>query len=501
MQLSFGAYRLKRQERLVEGPDGPLNLSARAFDLLCVLLDRPGEVVGKDAIFAAVWPGVMVEENTLQVHVSALRKALEPNMIATVHGRGYRYAGPVLVAQGAPSAATIAERHHLKPVIVVLPFENLSGDPGQQYFSDGITGDITERLVRFRKFSVIGQHSASAFRGAVADFTAIRDRLLADFALTGSIRRAGERIRVAVLLSSVESGEAVWAERYDRPVSDIFALQDEISELVAAAIASRLDLEINVRSTGKPPASLTSYEHLLQGCWHYRKFTPANNIVARQCFERAAALDGGNAEAMAWLGMTYGTAWIYDFSPENATKALQYSAEAVALDPLTTVNHSIHTNVLLRNGDLEAALRTSERGLTLNPGQPGMLANRALTLAYDGRTAEARSLIAQALRLEPSPPPWYARFNSVIAFAEGRYEETLTGVEPQGEMAWDIMYALSCYGHLGRAEPARAALDRLRQQGREPDWLMGVSREPYRDPAVHERLISGLRLALSGSAG
>ena len=382
----------------------------------------------------------------------------------------------------------------------MLPFENLSGDPEQQYFSDGITGEITDRLLRFRKFAVIGQYSASAFRGATADFTAIRDTLKADFAVTGSVRRAGERIRIALLLSSAESGEAIWAERYDRPVSDIFALQDEISELVAATIASRLDLEINERSTGKPPASLTSYEHLLQGCWHYRKFIPTSNIVARRCFERAAALDPRNGEVLAWLGLTYCTASIYDFSVENASKALELSAEAVALDPLKAQTHTIHNIALLRNGDLQGALRASERGLALNPGQPGMLANRALTLTYDGRTAEAGALMAQALRLEPLPPPWYARFIGVIAFVEGRYDEALTGVAPQGERAWDIMYTLSCCGHLGRTEQARATLARLSQQGRDPDWALGVSREPYRDTGLRERLMAGLKLALQAGS-
>ena len=380
-------------------------------------------------------------------------------------------------------------------MIVVLPFENLSGDPEQQYFSDGITGDITDRLLRFRKFAVIGQHSASAFRGAAADFTAIRDRLMADFAVTGSVRRAGERIRIALLLSSVESGEAIWAERYDRPVSDIFALQDEISELVAAAIASHLDVEINMRTRAKPHTNLTSYEHLLQGCWHYRTFMPDSNMVARQCFERAVALDPRNGEALAWLGLTYCTASIYDFSVENATRALELSAEAVVLDPLNAAIHTIRNIALLRNGDLEAALRASERGLSLNPGQPGMLANRALTLTYDGRTAEARDLMAQALQLEPMPPPWYARFKGVIDFAEGRYEEALAGVASQGDRAWDIMYALSCCGHLGRVEQARATLARLRREGRSPDWRLGVSREPYRNADPREQLIAGLKLA------
>ena len=167
MDLQFGHYRLKRRERQVLGQQGPVDLSARSFDILTLLLDRPGEVIGKDELFAAVWPGLVVEENTLQVHISALRKALLPDMISTVHGRGYKYAGPQPVEQG-PGAVAMDENRNRKPVIAVLPFENLSGDPEQQYFSDGITSDITGRLLRFRRFAVIGQHSASASSGCSA---------------------------------------------------------------------------------------------------------------------------------------------------------------------------------------------------------------------------------------------------------------------------------------------------------------------------------------------
>ena len=498
--LAFGSFRLKRQERLLEGPDGPVELSARAFDLLVALLDHPGEVVSKDALFAAVWPDVVVEENTLQVHISALRKALPPDMIATVHGRGYRFAGPMPVKLGAGAPAARAGIRVRKPVIVVLPFENLSSDPEQQYFSDGITGDIADCLVRFRSFAVIGQYSASAFRGTQPDFAAIRNKLDADFVVTGTIRRSGERIRITLRLSSVESGETIWAERYDRPISDIFALQDEISALVAAAIASHLLVEINDRSTGKLHTNLTSYERMLQGYWQFRKYNMASILAARHCFEQAVAIDPGNGEALAWLGCTYASSWTYDFSVENATKAAELGAEAILIDPLRATNHAIHNYTLLCISNLDAALRASERGLALNPGQPGILVNRALTLAYDGKTSEARELMRHALKLEPLPPLWYAEFNSVIAFAERQYEEALAGVEPLPEMAWDIMYALSCYGHLGRTDQARATLARLQREGRAPDWFYGVSREPYRDARLRAQLIKGLELALALAA-
>ena len=136
MDLEFGTYRLRRAERRLLGPNGPVELSARSFDILAMLLDRPDEVLGKAELFDAVWPGVVVEENTLQVHISALRKLLSAELIATVHGRGYKYAGPRPFAVSADAAASS------RPSIAILPFDNMSGDPEQDYFSDGITEDI-----------------------------------------------------------------------------------------------------------------------------------------------------------------------------------------------------------------------------------------------------------------------------------------------------------------------------------------------------------------------
>lgn len=497
MDVAFGPYRLKRQQRLLVGPQGPIELSDRSFDILALLLDRPSELIGKAEIFDAVWPGIVVGENTLQVHISALRKALDSGLIVTVHGRGYKYAGPAPAAVESGFLTDHKPVTDRKPVIVLLPFENLSGDPEQQYFSDGIAGDITDRLVRFRKFAVIGQHSARAFRGAIPDFTDIREKLKADFVVAGSVRRAGDRIRIASRLSSVQSEEVIWAERYDRPIADLFNLQDEICELIASVIARHLEIEINVQSSSRPHASLSSYEHFLQGYWHFRKLTRAGDVAARACLEKAVALDPGNAEAVGWLGVTYSEEWVEDFSEESAIKGAALAAEAVSLDPLSAICHAIHGWSLLCVGNLDAALRASERAIALNAGDPNVLANRALALSYDGKYAEAQQMLAQARRLEPLPPPWFAEFAGINAFAEGRYGETLAGVEPVTEFAWDNMYALACYGHLGMADRARDMRAYLQRQGRNVDWRLGVSHEPYKDAGVRERLLAGLNAALS----
>ena len=491
--ITFGGYTVKRRERVLQGPGGTAELSTRSFDILMVLLAKPDETVSKDELLDAVWPGVTVEENTLHVHISALRKALGPEMIATVHGRGYKYAGPPPDETQGTSGSPASR----KPVIVVLPFDNLSGDPEQQYFSDGMSGDITDRLVRFREFSVIGQYSAGMFRAAAPDFAAIRERLKADFVVTGSIRRGGDSIRVTVRLADSLREEAIWAERYDRPISGLFSLQDEISELVASAIARHLEVEINVRSTGQSPTSLSSYELMLQGYWHFKKLSRQGTMAARECFERSVALDPRNAEAVAWLGVTYSESWVQDFRIEDAVRGAALAAQAVALDPASATCYGIQAWALTCINDLEGALRASERGMQLNPGDPEVVIKRALTFVYDGKLAEARGLFEQARKLEPLPPLWFGEFEGVAAFAEGRYEDCLSGVEPIPNVAWDVMYALACYGHLSWKDKALRTRRRIAEKGPAADFRFGASHEPFRDSAIRERLMEGLDLALS----
>jgi adenylate cyclase len=321
--------------------------------------------------------------------------------------------------------------------------------------------------------------------------------LKADFVVTGSVRRSEERIRIALRLSDARSEEAIWTERYDRPVSEVFSLQDEISELVAAAIPRQLDAKINFRNARKPPASLSSYENMLRGYWHFRKLTRESNRTALACFERAVALDPGNAEALAWLGAAYCNTWTESFAEENASKGSVLAAEAIAIDPFNAQSHVIHTWTLLCTGNLDAALEISKRAMELNSGDPAVLVGRAHALTYNGTGTEAQTLLRLARKLEPLSPPWFSEIAGILAFSEERYAEALEATEPLVEFAWDAMYALASCGHLGLVERAKAILSRFRQQRSDPDWLFGVSREPYRDKAVRERLLLGLNTALA----
>ena len=495
MDLHFGGYRLLHRDRQVSGPDGPLNLSARSFDILAALLARPNELISKNDLFGAVWPGVAVEENTLQVHVSGLRKALDPSFIVTVHGRGYKYAGPVPEAlKGhAPKASTTPES---KPVVAVLSFDNLSGDPQQQYFSDGITQDIIDRLVRFRVLSIIGIDSNSMLQGVTPDIDAIQAAQGADFVVTGNIRRSESRIRISARLADTKTRKAIWAEHYDRPIAGLFEVQDEVAEMVAATVSRQLEIEIASRSMRRHPADLKSYELTLLGVWHYFKQTREGTDQAIECFERALAGDPGNLEALGWLGVSRCMRYETDFNYDELLKGLELIGRGIALDPGNSkifVGYSLY--VALVDG-IDASRTAIDHALSLNPGDIYANVQRALVAIYEGQNAEAMEWLRRSNKLSPNPLPWAVEYVALIAFQEERYRDAIAGLTVKSDCAWQMMYLIACHGFLGELDKSQTIIDRFAAQGRVFDFIAAAAREPYRDPELRERLIAGLKLAL-----
>ena len=215
-------------------------------------------MIGKTELFDAVWPGLVVEENTLQVHVSALRKLLPAEMIVTVHGRGYKYAGP------RPFAATAEAPAPPRPSIAVLPFDNMSGDPEQDYFSDGITEDIIAELGKFKEFLVIARNSSFQFRGKANDVAEVAKKLGVQYVVEGSVRKIGNRVRVTVQLIDASSMAHIWGEHYDRELDDIFAIQDEITQMIAARLARQARTAIASRARARPTDNMSAYEFYLR---------------------------------------------------------------------------------------------------------------------------------------------------------------------------------------------------------------------------------------------
>ena len=302
--VRFGSIEVQTEARqlLVDGV--PAKLGSRAFDLLLALIERRDRVVGKDELLGLVWPGLVVEENNLQVHVSALRKVLGSQAVATIPGRGYRFAAALADdAPSAPESTQLAasppsQSSSQVPSIAVLPFRNMGADT-EDYLSDGITEDIITELSRWRSLAVTSRYSSFRFKGQAVDAQQLGGELGVRFIVEGSVRRMGDRIRVTAQLTDAENGNTVWGERYDRPIVDLFAVQDEVVHTIVGTLVGRVQVSTAERARRKPPASLDAYDLTLRGnalLWDEpasaaeavfltaccRRFSPANGSAANR---------------------------------------------------------------------------------------------------------------------------------------------------------------------------------------------------------------------------
>lgn len=500
MDVEFGPYRLKRQEQLLLGPDGPVQLSGRLFAILTALVDRPNHLIGKAELFDIVWPGLVVEENTLQVHISALRKMLDPSMIVTVHGRGYKYGGPqpVPVAPIPVSRVPVAQSSGetilpSKPVVIVVPFENQSGNPEQQYFSDGITQDISDRLTRFRLLSVIGQHSASALRGSLLDFAGIREKFKADFVVTGSVRRVGDRVRIAVRLTDARNATAAWAERYDCAALEIFAMQDDVVSAIVNTIEGRIIATSAASVRSKPTSSWSAYDCLLQGRELCNNGREPDSIFH---FTRAVAIDPDFVLGNAWLSLAQVVTYENTADPDLLKSAEAAAQKAVLLDHNEPVAHWAAAMAAMYASRHADAGRHFERAMELNPADIQIRADRAQWLRCVGHLDEALVAVDEALQHGPFAPSWFWSMRGEILFDLKRYSEAqlaLDNIPEKKSRAWFFLAATQALmGERAKATETGQALMRQWPAAR-------LSCLPFINPSAYEdskvRLLQGLREA------
>jgi TolB-like protein len=287
-EFRFGPFRLDVANRKLFRGTVEVPLKSRAFEVLAFLAEAQGEEVSKDAILEKVWPGTVVEENNLQVHISALRKALgeareRPVHLFTIPGRGYRLTG-VKSGRFANARLFTADSKATAvidlPSIAVLPFQNMSSDPNQEYFADGMVDDIANGLSRIKWLSVAGRTSSFAYKGKSVDLRQIGRELGVRYLLEGSVRKAGDRVRISAQLVVAETGIQVWAERYDRLLTDIFAVQDEIAMNVIGAIEPGLRSVEMERVKRKPPENFDAYDLVLQALPFIYSLMPESSAPA-----------------------------------------------------------------------------------------------------------------------------------------------------------------------------------------------------------------------------
>lgn len=493
------------EERLWHG-DRPVQIGNKAFQLLRFFVANPNRLLTKDNILNGVWHDLHVSEGLVKEYVHDLRLALgdnpkRPRFIETVHGRGYRFLGGVeQVAPAESGTARPASPAHALS-LAVLAFANLCDEPGQEYLADGISEDIIIGLSKNPHLSVISRNSTFAFKGKPVPLREIGEALGAQFVLEGSVRKAGQRIRVAAKLIETATDSHLWAEIYDRDLGDIFSVQDEVvSSIVHAlgAIDGAIERSARRRLAATPDADLTAYDCYLQAQGHYYRHADSGYKEAERLYEKAIALDPGFARARSALAFLHFQRFKKYFSVpferiEERTRDLAFVA--LRLDPDDYLAHWVLGRLYSYLGRQTRSLAEFNRALHINPNDANLLADFADFLVYFGRPEDAITCCQRAIRLNPNCPDWYWWNLAFAYFHLGRYEEAVESLERMTATGQGRRLLAAAYAHLGRLGEARAeAVAFLKANPRfsVAEW---ARTEPYGDPDELQRYVSGLRKA------
>jgi adenylate cyclase len=390
-----------------------------------------------------------------------------------------------------------------RPSIAVLPFHNVSGDPEQEYFVDGITEDIITALSKWRWFLVIARNSTFAYKEKSVDLREVGRELGVRYVLEGSMRRVGERVRISSQLINITTGTHLWAERYDRDLTDIFAVQDDIASRVAAAIEPALSRAESQRVIAKRPEHMGAWDYCQRGFWHVHKGTRADGITAHGLFKQALALDPNLADAHLGLARALIVQWDYgsveDFAP-SVRQARESALQAVALDSENPQAQYVLAQTSLWGGDARAAIAHASRAIELNENFALGHFYLGIALSLDGRHEEALEAIETGWRLSPRDPrasTWLAN-KARVFYHLRRYEEAIETALSARRIrphAYGSLVLVASYAQLGRDEEARNALADMPVlpggSEKTTHWYL----DRYSDPVAREHMADGLRQA------
>ena len=387
-----------------------------------------------------------------------------------------------------------------KPSIAVLPFQNMSGDPEQEYFADGMVEDIITALSRFRSLFVIARNSSFTYKGRAVDIKQVGRELGVRYVLEGSVRKGGNRMRITAQLIDATSGAHVWADRYDRDPSDIFAVQDEITASVAGIIEPALADAEQQRVLRKPPDSLDAWEAYQRGLWHFNRYSPEENKTALNFFRQAIALDPnfapghyGYALALQW------EIWHFSTRPFSEVQgpARAEAQIAVSLDDKDAMAHAILAHMMMWNSEWEAAIAEARTAIALNPNSAFVISMLGCVLGYGGYREESLTRLQQAMRASPHDPlTWlWTIWKGAIQLLSRDFDAAIQTFQQvlrlrPGFNHAQVSFAI-CHAHLGRIDEARQALKRARQQFQDPRYQSA----PWLRPEDKALRLEGIRLA------
>jgi TolB-like protein len=529
---ALGPFRLDTQDNLLFHDGEPSTLGGRGIALLLKLLERPGAVVAKSALIEAVWPGQAIEESNLTVQVAALRRVLSAapggdRWIKTMPRRGYRFVGPaVTIAEGAAGTApaldlagpepksappdgaesSVAPGQRLvlpdKPSIAVLAFHNMSGDPGQDYFADGMTEEIITALSHVPFIFVAARNSTFTYKGTSPEINRIGRELGVRYVLQGSVRKADERVRITATLIDAATGMHIWAGRFDGLLTNIFELQDDVAASVVGAIEPRIrDAEVE-RARRKPATDLRAYDLVLRSRFGYD--LDGDLRLLRQAVE----IDPGYALALAMIAQANWASVVHHRTTPTEAELAGYvrmardAVERAPNDPEVLIPAA--PVIALAGGDLSGGTVTVERACVLNRNSAEAWAVSGLLRAYAAAVDTALDHLQRSRRLNPLDTSFQHLGLALAHFVSGNYDEVLNWTEGVGRWSTTVpimRYRAAALGLLGRSEEAAQIVERL--LALVPDLTLARVRRhvevemksPYKKSGVAEAYYEGLRRA------
>ncbi len=366
---------------------------------------------------------------------------------------------PDTVETPAADIPASSERESALPSVAVLPFENMSSDQEQEYFADGITEDIITELSRFSSHTVIARNSTFTYKGQAVKAQDVGRDLGAQYVVQGSVRRAGDKLRVTVQLSDSQTGTQVWAERYDRDMKDIFELQDEITQAIVAVLPGRVEADRAERAARTLPADMAAYDYLIRGKIHHHNFTAEDNAEALRNLEKEIELEPNYADAHAWKACTLGQAWVrgYDTGLDDPMPvAMAEIDKAYALDDTGPECHRLQAAIALIRNDHQKAQEHQERGLALSPNHDLIVLQKGELLTWKGQGNEGAEWIEKAMRLNPFHPPRHWTHLGRARFVERRYEDALEALNKNtAPDANTFALMTACASYLGEDAQAK----------------------------------------------
>ncbi len=507
MIFRIGSFSLDTDRLELRDGDELLAVQPQVFSLLACLIENRDRVLSKDEIFETVWDGRIVSDGTLNARINAARGALGDNgkdqsIIRTVARKGFRFVAEVTV-EGDGAVAPDPSKLSEKPSIAVPPFTNLSNDPEQEYFSDGLSEDIITALSHIRQFFVIARNTTFTYRGHAVDVPAMARELSVRYVLEGSVRRAGTRVRISVQLIDGETGNHLWAEKYDRELADIFEVQDEITTMVVGAIEPELNRAEQSRARRKPSENLDAWDLYQRGVWHCWHNSKVHVLEARRLLRQAIDLDPDFCLAHAFLTFTLWRHVVFQMSEahnEDMDEALKIGKKAIAIDQGNAHAHWAVGAIYMQQREHELARQELSRAIEINPSFAHAYQYLGWTMVYDNEPEEGIRKVQLAQRLSPNDPvAWGMILIQAQAHVNMKAFAKAEKLARQAKLLADNIpincTILAASGHTGNTDDAETLINEVMEiaPGFTATKITGVF--PFKHQADIDAWVEGLRKA------